>query len=109
MSSWAKITSRWFQRLVKGKEPEPARQAGTLAIVSGAEAVLATETMVSERIGRALSAGETRPTTERGAGKNAFGRETRELIADDDRSALAAAEGLSPERASAFCWFRRDS
>ncbi|MBX3127963.1 MAG: 4Fe-4S binding protein [Polyangiaceae bacterium] len=92
MSNWARATARWFERLLSGA-PHAERPSGDLAILTGAQAVLATEILASERVCRAATTLESRLEAGRSAGPNAFDVLVLESVADDAKGALALAEG----------------
>jgi len=104
MSSWAKATGRWFSRWLGGAAEAPALPAGERSVCTGAQAVLATEILSSERVYRVATPWETRAKQSETAGPNVFGQRVAQSVADDSRAALALAEGrtLAGARAAAL-------
>ncbi len=105
MLEWPNVAAKWLRRLVGGKQSNaPSDESGERAVTTGALAVLAIESLISEGLyrGRSMSAGG-QEASDLGA-VNAFGRSLVGTRRKGARGILASAVGLSltGHRAAAF-------
>lgn len=100
MRNWPTAPIRWIRRLFGDSKKEMLSETGDTKVTTGGLAVLAVESLACDHIHRVfgsahlsdtdlVQAGPTQPVL------NAFGHPVREVLAEDPRSAVATASGLT--------------